>query len=123
MGNEPTGAAPGTSEKIEVLRERASKGYPLWHPHDCGNYRGMKSVPITTWQRRDERAKEMQVKQSEGCEQMNANRDVVRLCVTRAGGWRCKLSCGHIRTIGRREKKPSKLLCPRCAVAMREGKK
>ena len=30
----PTDAAPGTNEKIEVLRRRVATGLPLWHDHD-----------------------------------------------------------------------------------------
>lgn len=32
-----TGAPPGSSAKIEVLRERAAKNQPLWHEDDAGN--------------------------------------------------------------------------------------
>ncbi len=31
----PTKALPGTSEKIEVLRERVEQGFYLWHPKDA----------------------------------------------------------------------------------------
>ncbi len=31
----PTKALPGTSEKIEVLRERVEHGFYLWHPKDA----------------------------------------------------------------------------------------
>lgn len=31
---EPTDALPGTPEKVEILAERAAKGYDLWHPLD-----------------------------------------------------------------------------------------
>lgn len=31
---EPTGARPGTDEKIEVLRGRVERGEPLWHEND-----------------------------------------------------------------------------------------
>jgi hypothetical protein len=34
-GWEPTGALPGTPEKIRVLELRAGKGWPLWHPLDA----------------------------------------------------------------------------------------
>ena len=34
--SEPTDAAPGTPEKIEVLAERAGRGESLWHPGDAG---------------------------------------------------------------------------------------
>ena len=30
----PTDAYPGCSEKVEVLRERAERGLPLWHRDD-----------------------------------------------------------------------------------------
>ncbi len=33
-GFEPTDAPPGSSEKIEVLRQRAESGQPLWHIAD-----------------------------------------------------------------------------------------
>jgi hypothetical protein len=29
-----TGALPGSAEKLEVLCERVSRGWPLWHPAD-----------------------------------------------------------------------------------------
>lgn len=29
-----TGAEPGSGEKIAVMRDRVSKGQPLWHPDD-----------------------------------------------------------------------------------------
>jgi hypothetical protein len=31
---EPTSAYPGSSDKIEVLRQRVALGSPLWHPDD-----------------------------------------------------------------------------------------
>jgi hypothetical protein len=31
---QPTGALPGTAEKVEVLQERARNGEQLWHPKD-----------------------------------------------------------------------------------------
>lgn len=34
----PTGAMPGTVEKLEVLAERLRLGLPLWHPHDRMTY-------------------------------------------------------------------------------------
>ena len=37
----PTGAAPGTREKIELLRERIAMGLPLWHQEDRRDYRGL----------------------------------------------------------------------------------
>ena len=30
----PTGAMPGTRDKLEVLAERVRNGLPLWHPND-----------------------------------------------------------------------------------------
>ena len=33
----PTNAPPGSTTKIEVLRERAAKNQPLWHEDDAGN--------------------------------------------------------------------------------------
>lgn len=32
---EPTDAAPGSEAKIQVLRDRASRGVSLWHPRDA----------------------------------------------------------------------------------------
>jgi len=125
--SEPTGAAPGTSEKIEVLRQRAAMGYPLFHRHDCRDYRGMKKVPVTTWQRRDEKVKETKAmeaktevkvtdKRTEWC---GDRKDVIRITINKPGGWRCKLSCGHMRTIEPREYKPTKLACPKCRMEKR----
>jgi hypothetical protein len=34
-GWKPTTALPGTPEKVKVLMQRASMGYPLWHPQDA----------------------------------------------------------------------------------------
>ncbi|QDV68317.1 hypothetical protein Poly24_20260 [Rosistilla carotiformis] len=31
---EPTGALPGSPEKLHVLQGRVQKGLPLWHPSD-----------------------------------------------------------------------------------------
>lgn len=36
-----TAAAPGTEEKIEVLRRRNELGHPLWHPNDRVEYSGL----------------------------------------------------------------------------------
>lgn len=33
-GFDPTGAMPGTRDKVAVLTERLQRGLPLWHPHD-----------------------------------------------------------------------------------------
>ena len=32
---QPTGAVPGTPEKVAVLEERARLGLSLWHPYDA----------------------------------------------------------------------------------------
>ncbi len=37
---EPTGAMPGTAEKLEVLSQRVRMGQPLWHPNDRITYDG-----------------------------------------------------------------------------------
>ena len=34
----PTGAMPGSEEKLVVLSERVQRGLPLWHPADRRNY-------------------------------------------------------------------------------------
>jgi hypothetical protein len=34
----PTGALPGTAEKLDVLAERLRLGLPLWHPEDRLSY-------------------------------------------------------------------------------------
>lgn len=34
----PTGAMPGSNEKLEVLAERLRMGLPLWHPADRMSY-------------------------------------------------------------------------------------
>jgi len=34
----PTGAMPGSQEKLEVLAERLRMGLPLWHPGDRVSY-------------------------------------------------------------------------------------
>lgn len=34
----PTDAAPGSHEKIALLRKRVSEGLPLWHQCDRGDY-------------------------------------------------------------------------------------
>lgn len=41
-----TGAAPGSQEKIEILKRRVELGYPLWHKHDRNNYNGMTGAII-----------------------------------------------------------------------------
>jgi hypothetical protein len=37
----PTDAAPGSNEKIELLRQRIAKGAPLWHKEDRNDYVGL----------------------------------------------------------------------------------
>ena len=37
-GYTPTGAMPGSQEKIEVLADRARNGLPLWHDQDRTDY-------------------------------------------------------------------------------------
>jgi hypothetical protein len=37
----PTDAAPGSNEKIELLRKRIAMGRPLWHDGDRGDYVGL----------------------------------------------------------------------------------
>lgn len=37
---EPTTAAAGSDEKIELLRMRAEAGLPLWHPEDRNDFSG-----------------------------------------------------------------------------------
>lgn len=32
---EPTGAKPGSEEKVLILAARYAAGVPLWHDHDC----------------------------------------------------------------------------------------
>lgn len=32
---QPTAAAPGSLEKIDVFKERLARGESLWHPNDC----------------------------------------------------------------------------------------
>ncbi len=35
---ESTDALPGTTEKLDILAERLSRGIPLWHPQDRLSY-------------------------------------------------------------------------------------
>jgi hypothetical protein len=37
----PSDAAPGSDEKIELLRQRIAMGLPLWHEKDRGDYAGL----------------------------------------------------------------------------------
>ena len=34
----PTGAVPGSDEKVTILAERLRRGEPLWHPSDRQDY-------------------------------------------------------------------------------------
>ncbi len=42
---DPTGALPGSPEKLDVLAERLASGLPLWHPRDPEGA----VVPTTNW--------------------------------------------------------------------------
>jgi hypothetical protein len=48
MNSTPTHLAPGTPEKIELLRMRATHGLPLFHPQDKQDYSGMVGGIVTT---------------------------------------------------------------------------
>ncbi len=39
---EPTGEVPGSEGKIEVMRQRAERGEPLYHPRDVVTYEGIR---------------------------------------------------------------------------------
>lgn len=39
---QPTGAIPGSFEKIKILRERAEINAPLFHPEDRFDYGGLR---------------------------------------------------------------------------------
>lgn len=41
---EPTAALPGTRDKIEVMRKRATAGIPLFHPEDALFSHGVKRL-------------------------------------------------------------------------------
>ena len=41
---EPTSAAAGSVEKIEILRRRIEMGVPLWHKQDRHDYTGLKGA-------------------------------------------------------------------------------
>ncbi len=38
---EPTAAAAGSREKLDVLAARVRRGYPLWHDEDRADYSGL----------------------------------------------------------------------------------
>jgi hypothetical protein len=40
----PTTAAPGSTEKLNLLRERVLKGLPLWHDEDRRDYGGLTAI-------------------------------------------------------------------------------
>ena len=42
---DPTQAPPGSPEKIEVLRQRAERGLPLWHQDDRRDFTGW-HIPV-----------------------------------------------------------------------------
>ena len=48
MNFTPTHLAPGTPEKIELLRQRATHGLPLFHDEDKKDYSGMVGGIVTT---------------------------------------------------------------------------
>ena len=37
----PTGAVPGSDEKVSILAERLRRGEPLWHPSDRRDYENL----------------------------------------------------------------------------------
>ena len=41
--SEPTSAVPGSVEKIEVFRQRAEQGFPIFHPHDKDDCNGVRN--------------------------------------------------------------------------------
>lgn len=43
----PTDAPPGSSEKIEALRQRLERGQPLWHDEDRVDYLGLTGIVRT----------------------------------------------------------------------------
>jgi hypothetical protein len=52
MNFAPTDLPPGAPEKIELMRQRAEYGLPLFHPKDRGDYAGMSGGYVTTTVRR-----------------------------------------------------------------------
>ena len=46
MNYQPTDLPPGTLEKIELMRSRAEKGLPVFHPCDRSDYRGLTGVAL-----------------------------------------------------------------------------
>jgi hypothetical protein len=46
LANAPTGARPGTPEKVAILEERARLGVSLWHPLDATLDRGMVAAEV-----------------------------------------------------------------------------
>lgn len=64
LGFLPTNTAPGSAEKIEILRRRVELGQPLWHALDRFDLSGLSGVkPKTIGERRlamrEERATEV----------------------------------------------------------------
>ena len=48
MNFEPTDAAPGSPEKLDLLCRRVEHGLPLWHPSDRIDYAGMTGNELVT---------------------------------------------------------------------------
>lgn len=44
IGFVATGATPGSQEKIDVMADRAARGFPLFHENDRSDYAGVKTV-------------------------------------------------------------------------------
>jgi hypothetical protein len=44
QGFMPTAAAPGSTEKIHLLRQRVVEGQPLWHDEDRRDYAGLTAI-------------------------------------------------------------------------------
>ena len=49
---DPTGAMPGTNEKLSVLVARAEAGLPLWNGHDRSDYDEEDPLPVASHCRR-----------------------------------------------------------------------
>ena len=47
-----TSATPGTPEKLEVLRQRAEAGLPLWHRDDVRDFAGCRQIILVARRRR-----------------------------------------------------------------------
>lgn len=42
--SEPTSEYPGSVEKIQVMRERANCGFPIFHKHDKSDFNGVRGA-------------------------------------------------------------------------------